>query len=122
MNTVLTAVIDYHQRTKHHLHRSARSLGYMDWATQPDPFRRFEAATLHRLDLIDPGAQPFYDAIFDPGGRPSHPFDRAGISQLFLDSLAISAWKEFQGSRWALRCNPSSGNLHPPYAHLQQSR
>jgi len=25
----------------------------------------------------------------------------------------LSAWKEYKGSRWALRCNPSSGNLHP---------
>src|SRR5712691_10523015 len=32
------AVVAYHERTKHHYHRFASSLGYMDWATQPDPF------------------------------------------------------------------------------------
>ncbi len=31
----------YHQRTKHHLHRYARGPGYLDWETQPDPFRTF---------------------------------------------------------------------------------
>jgi hypothetical protein len=33
-------VVAYHERTKHHYHRFAASVGYMDWATQPDPFRR----------------------------------------------------------------------------------
>ncbi len=44
--------------------------------------------------------------------------DRSSISQLFLDSLALSAWKEAAGSRWALRINPSSGNLHPTEGYL----
>ena len=39
-------VIRYHIRTKHHFNRYARSLGYLDWANQPDPFRRFEGAEL----------------------------------------------------------------------------
>lgn len=34
-------VAAYHERTKHHFHRYAASPGYMDWATQPDPFRRY---------------------------------------------------------------------------------
>ncbi|HEX73264.1 MAG TPA: SagB/ThcOx family dehydrogenase, partial [Candidatus Hydrogenedentes bacterium] len=38
---------------------------------------------------------------------------------IFLEhSLAISAWKEYGGSRWALRCNPSSGNLHPTEGYI----
>ena len=28
-------------------------------------------------------------------------------------ALALSAWKQAGGARWALRVNPSSGNLHP---------
>jgi SagB-type dehydrogenase family enzyme len=35
------------------------------------------------------------------------------VSRLVYRSLAISAWKQFQESRWSLRVNPSSGNLHP---------
>ncbi len=40
----LKIVFDYHQRTKHHIRQYARSLGYMDWATQPDPFRTYRGA------------------------------------------------------------------------------
>ena len=36
----------YHERTKHYFNRSAASLGYMAWATQPDPFRRYAGANL----------------------------------------------------------------------------
>ena len=32
---------------------------------------------------------------------------------LFELALGLSAWKQYGGNRWALRCNPSSGNLHP---------
>ena len=35
------AVLAYHRRTKHHLHHYAASPGYLDWATQPDPFRTY---------------------------------------------------------------------------------
>lgn len=37
---------------------------------------------------------------------------------LFELSLGLSAWKQQGGSRWALRCNPSSGNLHPTEGYL----
>ena len=33
-------------------------------------------------------------------------------------SFGLSAWKQFGPDRWALRCNPSSGNLHPTEAYL----
>jgi SagB-type dehydrogenase family enzyme len=33
-------------------------------------------------------------------------------------ALAISAWKQAGATRWALRCNPSSGNLHPTEGYL----
>jgi len=40
------------------------------------------------------------------------------VSQLFQDSLALSAWKQAGGARWSLRVNPSSGNLHPTEGYL----
>jgi SagB-type dehydrogenase family enzyme len=46
------------------------------------------------------------------------PVDRPTISQFFYDSLALSAWKAIQESRWSLRVNPSSGNLHPTEGYL----
>jgi hypothetical protein len=36
----------YHQRSKHHLHHYAKSAGFLDWATQPDPFRTYIGAAL----------------------------------------------------------------------------
>lgn len=30
----------------------------------------------------------------------------------------MSAWKEFRGTRWSLRVNPSSGNLHPTEGYV----
>jgi SagB-type dehydrogenase family enzyme len=35
----------------------------------------------------------------------------------FQFSLALSAWKQTPTARWALRINPSSGNLHPTEAY-----
>ena len=61
----LDLVLRYHRRTKHHMDRYARSPGFMDWANQPDPFRRFEGAPM--LHLARPGddPSPTYDALFD---------------------------------------------------------
>jgi hypothetical protein len=48
-------VIAYHERTKHHFYRHAASLGYMDWALQPDPFRSYAGADVVRLPLPEAG-------------------------------------------------------------------
>jgi len=48
-------VVAYHERTKHHYHRYAAALGYLDWAKQPDPFRRYDGASLVRLPFPDAG-------------------------------------------------------------------
>lgn len=106
-------VLAYHQTTKHHPYRQARSLGYLDWDTQPDPFRRFHGADLVALPLLDDDWTPPYRTIFDSPGPEPRPMTLANVAALFELSLGITAWKEFQGSRWALRANPSSGNLHP---------
>ena len=37
---------------------------------------------------------------------------------LGFSSLGLSAWKRYRSSRWALRVNPSSGNLHPTESYL----
>ena len=109
---------NYHQQTKHHFHRHARSLGYMDWATQPDPFRRFAPAPLLILPLAADEQTPSYDAIYEPNEAPVQAVTVQTLGSFFQLSLAISAWKEYEGSRWALRVNPSSGNLHPTEGYL----
>jgi SagB-type dehydrogenase family enzyme len=114
-------VIRYHMQTKHHFHRYARSLGYLDWASQPDPFRRFEGAPLIALPLLKPDEvpqSPAYDAIYQQGAVACQPVSMHSLSRFLELSLALSAWKTSGGEKWALRSNPSSGNLHPTEGYL----
>jgi SagB-type dehydrogenase family enzyme len=114
-------VISYHVRTKHHFNRYARSLGYLDWANQPDPFRRFEGAQLITLPLLKPDEEPLspaYGAIYERGAIPCQPLSVPSLSRLFEFALALSAWKKAGESEWALRSNPSSGNLHPTEGYV----
>lgn len=108
----------YHEATKHHYHRSARSPGFMDWANQPNPFRRFEGAPLTLLPFPGADDSPPYEGLYRPGSVPARPLDAESLSAFLLYALGLSAWKSFQGSRWELRCNPSSGNLHPTEGYL----
>ena len=96
---LLTAVHAYHDGTKHHFHRFARSSGLLDWASQPHPFRSFAGAPTVPLSP-----------------RPEVPAGLVG--DLLRYSLGLSAWKCFGDSRWSLRVNPSSGNLHPTEAYI----
>jgi SagB-type dehydrogenase family enzyme len=112
----LRAIRDYHAATQHHEHRFADALGYLDWATQPDPFRSYAGAERLELPLQAPTGAPRWRELF--AGVPPAPIDRASIGRLFQDSMALSAWKEYGASRWALRVNPSSGNLHPTEGYL----
>jgi len=114
-------VIRYHAQTKHHFNRYARALGYLDWANQPDPFRRFEGAPLVSLPLLPPDeapVSPAYDAIYQPGAVAWQPVNVRTLSRFFEFALALSAWKKAGESEWALRSNPSSGNLHPTEGYL----
>lgn len=114
-------VIRYHVHTKHHFNRYARSLGYLDWANQPDPFRRFEGAQLVPLPLLKPDEEPLsppYKAIYERGAVPCQPVSLRTLSRFFEFSLALSAWKKAGASEWALRSNPSSGNLHPTEGYV----
>ena len=114
----LQTVFHYHQVTKHHFQGSARGPGYLDWATQPNPFRRFEGARLVPLEKIQPTDEPLYDNAFVRGRIPPVLVNVQSVSQFFYDSLAISAWKSTGETSWALRVNPSSGNLHPTEGYL----
>ena len=73
-------VVAYHERTKHHFHRYAASLGCMDWATQPDPFRRYPGADLVRLLLQKPGRLLPYWQLYAFEDVPSEPLSLESIS------------------------------------------
>jgi len=117
----LDVVIRYHQETKHHFFRYARAPGHMDWANQPDPFRRYQGAPLIPLPLLKPDdapLSPLYEDLYRRGAIASAPVTVRTLSRFFEYSLAISAWKQAGEVRWALRANPSSGNLHPTEGYL----
>ena len=113
-------VIAYHQRTKHQPQAMAPGPGGLDWSNQPDPFRSYEAATQIRLKR-----QGFFPPAREGSGEETQnelirhsPLNMESLSQLFFESLAISGQKSLANSRWSLRVNPSSGNLHPTEGYL----
>ena len=104
--------VRYHDSTKHHFNRFARSLGYLDWATQPNPFRRYDGAPLRALWHAPLAGDVPYAALYTRDVAPQ-PITEQSIGEFLRCSMGLSAWKEYGRSRWALRVNPSSGNLHP---------
>ena len=58
MTDAIADIIAYHERTKHHPERYANGPGGLDWATQPDPFRRFNGTPVFRLPLAGPDDTP----------------------------------------------------------------
>ena len=85
----------------------------MDWATQPDPFRRYPGA--HVIPLPHEEADEGDRGVDRRGAAPLH---RDSIGWFLRYSMGLSAWKAYRDIRWALRVNPSSGNLHPTEAYL----
>ena len=117
----IETVLRYHERTKHHFNRYASGPGALDWANQPNPFRRYEGAPLVQLPQLGANEAPLsprYDELYRRGAVPSAHLTIDALSRLLQYALAISAWKQAGATRWALRCNPSSGNLHPTEAYL----
>lgn len=110
-------VFYYHKETKHHFNRYARSLGYLDWANQPNPFRRFRGSKVIDLPFTKEDSGISYSELYSPA-KSALPVINKTLGQFLEFSLALSAWKEFKGQRWALRINPSSGNLHPTEGYL----
>lgn len=106
-------VLDYHARSKHRFERYAAGPTTLDWDAQPDPFRRFEDAETLPLPPAAEGLPTAYADLYRPGAvAPAAP-SLGSVGLLFELSLGLAAWKQYGSARWALRCNPSSGNLHP---------
>jgi len=110
-------IIAYHNRTKHHPGHYALGPGGLDWATQPDPFRRFPGSPVLKLPLADRDDTPAAATLFGSGTVPPRPFNLDALGLFFELSMSLSARKEIPGMSWYLRMNPSSGNLHPTEAY-----
>ena len=118
MKNTTETVLDYHQRTKHHLQRYAAGPGELDWKNQPDPFRFFAGSSQRELPLLADVTSPRYVDLYHPESITSQALTLPNLAAMLELSFGISAWKQYDDTRWALRCNPSSGNLHPTEAYV----
>ena len=107
----------YHARTKHDLKRYAAGPETLDWDLQPNPFREFAGCPRTSLPLTSEHLGTTFSQIYAPSGVVA-PLTIASIAALLELSMGLAAWKEYGPDRWALRCNPSSGNLHPTEAYI----
>jgi len=123
--TALNIVRNYHQRTKHRFEAYAHGPGSLDWDAQAAPFRHFAGAETVALPKFAEGLnnpvlaallrRPFSELGADITPQPPTLQSLGALLQL---SLGITAWKSYGPDRWAVRANPSSGNLHPTEAYL----
>ncbi len=115
-----TIVRDYHQRSKHSLRRYAAGPRGLDWANQPDPFRRFAPCPEIPLPLLDDTAPPdaSFDSLYQPGTIEAAPLTLDNLAIVLQLAFGLSAWKRYSDNQWALRNNPSSGNLHPTEGYV----
>jgi hypothetical protein len=102
----------YHVRTKHRFDAYAEGPGQLDWDAQPAAFRHYIGAPVLELPLAEARFERCYGQLPEKPEFDISP-DLSSVGALLELSFGLSAWKSWGPNRWALRCNPSSGNLHP---------
>ncbi len=123
MKEELEEILAYHQASKHNFKAYAPGPHHLDMPIKPDPFLNYQGARLLSLEKwseeqIEAEVFPAYEQAFSPEKLKPLELSEKNISRLFFDSFAISAWKKAGGTKWPLRVNPSSGNLHPTEVYL----
>ncbi len=111
-------VIEYHEITKHHPQRYARSSGIMDWSNEPAPFRSYKGASLVKLPRLETDPAGSHMELYTRPDTEAAPLILENLASFLELSMGLSAWKSFSGTTWPLRMNPSSGNLHPTEMQL----
>jgi SagB-type dehydrogenase family enzyme len=112
---------EYHESTKHSVESLRRTPHALDWANMPDPFRHYEGVPVLDLPTDIPIPEtPALEMLHGVAGSTPAGDGPTFLSQLLFYSAAISASKRVPstGYRYALRVNPSSGNLHPTELHF----
>ncbi len=112
---------EYHEATKHSVESLRRARQVLDWANMPDPFRHYKGVPVLDLPADPPAPEtPALDVLQGTSGTMSVGDGPTLLSQLLFYSAAISASKRVPstGYKYALRVNPSSGNLHPTEFHF----
>jgi SagB-type dehydrogenase family enzyme len=111
----------YHAQSRHAFERYAPGPATLDWEQQPSPYRVYQGAAVVPLARGEPLPDlPFGDLMQREALAPA-PLGLPSLGTLLRLALGISAWKRLGEARWAVRCNPSSGNLHPVECYGVQS-
>ena len=92
MKSAARRIFRYHQETKHHFRRYARSSGFLDWRNQPDPFRVYAGAERHPLPLLGDDPDADHMAMYRREANPAQP-GTAMVGGVFELSMGLSAWK-----------------------------
>ncbi|NVK17912.1 MAG: SagB/ThcOx family dehydrogenase [Methylocystaceae bacterium] len=103
--SALKEIYRYHEITKHRLNAYAPAPGFLDWDSQPNPFRRYDDCEEILLPIVDHPAE-------------STDWNEENIARFLGLSMGLSGWKVMGPDRWSLRMTPSSGNLHPTECYL----
>ena len=111
-------VRQYHNTTKHTLQRYAKGPETLDWDDQPEAFRWFNGCPKTNLPLVADQLKSLYLDIYKAGTIKPQSLTLNALACLLELSFGLSAWKQYGEARWALRCNPSSGNLHAEEAYV----
>lgn len=114
----VSTVLAYHRRTMHRADGYARGPETLDWDAQPNPWRTWQDATRLCLPLVSDGLTAPYAALTGQAEVAPAPLTVISVAALMELSFGLAAWKEIGPDRWAVRCNPSSGNLHPTEAYV----
>jgi SagB-type dehydrogenase family enzyme len=110
--------LKYHEQSKHHKDRYAEGPDGLDFANQPMPFSRYAGALNVSLPLLEAASASMLGDLYERGADGPEPVTVENVAALLELSLGLAAWKSYNSNSWALRVNPSSGNLHPTEAHL----
>jgi len=113
----IQVVRQYHRVTKHRPNGYAPSPGFLDWDSQPNPFRSYAGAAKTELPLHPATPEKSYESLYAAPGNPE-PLSLETLSVFLQLAFGLSAWKSTGYEHWSLRQNPSSGNLHPTEAYF----
>ena len=86
-------IFQYHEETKHHYERYARSPGYMDWENQPNPFRFYRDAPVIELPLLKADPAATYPDLFQRKNIQKQALTLDTVAGMLELSLGLSAWK-----------------------------
>jgi len=89
-------VIEYHERTKHFPNRPANSAGYLDWATEPNPFRSYEGTNPIQLPFSNSVSGADYLDLFIRNNNKFQTFSLTNIARLLELSMGLSAGNRTQ--------------------------